>query len=68
MQSGRASLPAQPALIEIQTVANEACNQIRAETQGRLLGIPAMRPQGALTKYLEFTSEAVLTDECLVEE
>jgi len=48
-------------LIEIQTVANEACNQIRAETLGRLrgrLGIQATRPQGALEKYLEFTSAA----------
>lgn len=60
--SGRASLSAQPALIEIQTGANEACNQIRAETLGRLLGrlgIQATGPQGALAKYLEFTSAAV---------
>lgn len=35
---GRASLSVQPALIEIQTGANEACNQIRAVTLGRLLG------------------------------
>lgn len=52
----------QPALIEIQTGANEACNQIRAVTLGRLLGrmgIQATRPQGALAKYLEFTSVAV---------
>lgn len=62
MRSSRVSLLAQPALIEIQTGANEACNQIRVETLGRLLGrlgILAMRPQGELAKYLEFTSAAV---------
>lgn len=59
---GGASLSAQPASIEIQTGANEACNQIRAETRGRLpgrQGIQATRPQGALAKYLEFTSAAL---------
>lgn len=62
MGSGRALLPVQPVLIEIQTGANEACNQIRAGTLGRLLGslgIQAARLQGALAKYLEFTSVAV---------
>lgn len=62
MGSGSSSLLVQPALIEIQTGANEACNQIRAETPGRLLGrlgIQAARPQGALAKYLEFTSASV---------
>lgn len=52
----------QLALIEIQTGANEACNQIRAETLRRLedrMGIRATRPQGAVAKYLEFTSAEV---------
>lgn len=54
-------MSAQAALIEIQTGANEACNQIRAETLERLpglTGIQATRPQGAAAKYLEFTSAA----------
>lgn len=62
MRSSRASLLAWQALIEIQTGANEACNQIRAEALGRLLGrlgIQATRPQGELAKYLAFTSAAV---------
>lgn len=52
----------QPALIEIQTGANEACNQIRAETLSRLedrMGIQATGPQGAVAKYLEFTSAEI---------
>lgn len=51
--SGRTSLLVRPALIEIQTGANEACNQIRAKTLGRLqgrLGIRATRPTGSTGK------------------
>lgn len=67
MSKGRVSLPVQPALIEKQTGANEACNQIRADALGTLLGRlgkQAARP--GQREYLEFTSTATLTDMCLV--
>ena len=69
MSEGRSPVPVRPALIEKQTGANEACNQIRVDALGRMrggLGIQAARPAGALTKYLEFTSTATLTDVCLL--
>lgn len=45
----------QPLLIEIQTVANEAYDQIRPETMERLndrLRIQARRPQGTVARHL----------------
>lgn len=48
----------QPLLIKLQTVANEAYDQIRTTSMERLqdrLGKQAMRPQGEIAKYLDYT-------------